>query len=224
MSDPNVGFDLDNEVEEADPADDEFETVEVEAEESGEDVESPEGDESPKQSRARRKELEENVDPSEFMHDGTPRPRQPASGEKKAKGPKKNYVPVPEGWLTPVGLRNHLFDERIVNVTPQSVYGMVKNGKNFPYKLHTDGRYIVPVTDETAKGETYEDEDGKPASNLVHGPSEVGAVTWVIKNFERRAEREAKKAAEANKSADNTGVEHSDDQPDTEAPVEGVIG
>jgi hypothetical protein len=215
--DSTTGFDLDEAV---DSNEEDFEVETVEAD----DVEDVEGDESetnedgtPKPNRGikRRKEEEAKVDPSEFAFDGTPRPRQPGSGEKKAPGVKRDFQPIPDGWMTPTQLRNHLFDTRVVNTSSQAVYGMVKNGSKFPYKTHTDGRYIVPVEDETAQA---------AGDELANGPSEIGAKTWVINAFQKRAERNAEKEAAAAKAAE--GQSESEDATDAPADVvtEDVIG
>jgi hypothetical protein len=59
----------------------------------------------------------------------------------------------------------------------------VKNGKDFPYRLHTDNRYIVPVSEgETVKDLSYE--EGNP---------ERDAVAWVRRQLSKRAERAANK-------------------------------
>lgn len=51
--------------------------------------------------------------------------------------------PLPSGWLTPTGLAKVLSEKEGVEIRPQRIYGYVKSGKNFPHKLHTDGRVIV---------------------------------------------------------------------------------
>jgi hypothetical protein len=158
---------------------------------------------STEEKRSRRNE--EDVDPSEFQFDATPRPRV-ASGEKKTPGEKRSYVDLPEGWVTPTQLRNHLFDERIADLKPQAMYGFVKSGKNFPYKKHTDGRYIVPVEDETAQAATEHDGEGNVVSSeLANGPSDIGAKSWVIQVLQKRADREAKALADADKAAETEG-------------------
>jgi hypothetical protein len=216
-SNENVGFDLDTEVEGTNTTSDEFEVDEFEAlDQSSDDVEgepaegvSDESDEAPRPGRRRRDE--ENVDPSEFQYDATPRPRlSSGEGAKKEPGQKRNFQPIPDGWTTPTGLRHILFDRRVANTSSQAMYGFVKNGKDFPYKQHSDGRFIVPVEDETARA---------AGSELANGPSEIGGVSWCIQAFARRAERRAKAEADAQKAAeqaeastvDNTGVDHADD-------------
>lgn len=50
---------------------------------------------------------------------------------------------LPKGWLTPTGLAKVLSKLEGIEIRPQRIYGYVKSGKNFPHKLHTDGRVIV---------------------------------------------------------------------------------
>mgnify|MGYP001271131685 CR=1 FL=1 len=65
------------------------------------------------------------------------------NGKAKAevKAPKKDDLPG--GWLTPTGLAKVLSELTKSEIRPQRVYGYVKSGKEFPHKLHTDGRVIV---------------------------------------------------------------------------------
>jgi hypothetical protein len=95
----------------------------------------------------------------------------------KADKPASKKDPLPDGWLTPTGLSH------IVELKPQMVYGYVKNGKDFPSKLHTDGRVIVPVPAEGAEG---------------YGEDATDARAWILN---RRAKTEANKAAKAEKDA-----------------------
>tara|TARA_Y100001951_G_C11288013_1_gene270106 strand:+ start:1180 stop:1476 length:297 start_codon:yes stop_codon:yes gene_type:complete len=59
----------------------------------------------------------------------------------EAKAPKKDDLP--SGWLTPTGLAKKLSEVTGTEIRPQRIYGYVKSGKEFPHKLHTDGRVIV---------------------------------------------------------------------------------
>jgi hypothetical protein len=89
---------------------------------------------------------------------------------------KSNKDPLPDGWETPTAFAHRLTDEldeynkESNPFRPQQVYGYVKNGKEFPSKNHTDGRVIVEI---------------EPA------------LAWVAERVEKRKERAAKKAAEA---------------------------
>ena len=102
----------------------------------------------------------------------------PAEGE-AAKANDQNTTaskkdPLPDGWETPTAFAHRLTDvldgySKENPFKPQMVYGYVKNGKDFPQKNHTDGRFIVNIED---------------------------ALAWVQVRVEKRKEREAK-AAEA---------------------------
>lgn len=80
---------------------------------------------------------------------------------------------LPEGWITPTALA------KIVDLKPQQVYGYVKNGKGFPFKNHTDGRFIVALPAEGTEG---------------HGDPATDGLAWIL---DRRARTEAKKAEKA---------------------------
>jgi hypothetical protein len=79
----------------------------------------------------------------------------------------KKKDPVPEGWETPTAFAHRLTEESNP-FKPQMVYGYVKNGKDFPQKTHTDGRFIVEI---------------EPA------------LAWINERVEKRKAREAAKAA-----------------------------
>lgn len=81
-----------------------------------------------------------------------------------AKTPAKKKDPLPDGWVTPTALAKLFTPE----LRPQVVYGYQKNGKDFPFKHHTDGRVIVPVDD---------------------------AKKWIEDRLAKSAERKAAKAA-----------------------------
>ena len=89
---------------------------------------------------------------------------------------KRQKHPVPEGFMTLVDFAKYIGRELIPGgddntVRPQIVYGFARNstGANaFPWKQHTDGRFIVNV--------------------------EEGKAWWIAKEG-RKQEREAKKAA-----------------------------
>jgi len=79
---------------------------------------------------------------------------------------------IPEGWETPTAFAHRLTEElegysKENPFKPQMVYGYCKNGKDFPTKMHTDGRYLVEI---------------EPA------------LAWVNERAQKRAERAAKKA------------------------------
>jgi hypothetical protein len=101
-------------------------------------------------------------------------PAAEASGETaEAKQSKKD--PVPEGYVKPTALAKEL------GIRPQQVYGYIRNGSGFPHKNNTDGSFIVPVGS---------------------GDPETDARAWIEERRKRRAEREAKKAAEAQAAAE----------------------
>jgi len=155
---------------------------------------------------------DEEPDNTDYMFDASPRPRGP-KGESKPKGESTPRVEIPEGWCTPTQLVHVLKDRAIVKLKPQAMYGFVKTGKGFPWKYHVDGRYIVPIEDEAAQaaGET-----------LANGASEIGAVSWVIKHYERRAQRDAEKAAKAAAQLEASTDSNSDAQPQVEGESETV--
>ncbi len=83
--------------------------------------------------------------------------------------PKSKKDPLPDGYMTPTQLANEL------EMRPQQVYGYIKNGKEFPFENHTDGRFIVPVGS---------------------GDVETDARAWILDRREKTAARKAAKAAE----------------------------
>jgi hypothetical protein len=112
--------------------------------------------------------------------DATPTPEAetstdtPAEGEAAAaKAPKraKTGWATEEGYCPPVEFAKKI-DEHLGQAPgttpPQMVYGYVKNGKDFPQKTHTDGRFIVEI---------------EPA------------LAWINERVEKRKAREAAKAA-----------------------------
>lgn len=105
--------------------------------------------------------------------------------EEKPKASKKH--PVPEGWETPARMPHILKERDVCDISPQQMFGFVKNGKEFPKNedgspfLHTDGRYIVPIE---------------------------RTVDWVIAHLQKREERAAKRAQkEAEKANTDTSEE-----------------
>lgn len=64
---------------------------------------------------------------------------------------------VPAGWLSAVDFGKHwtkVLQERgelaaDEVIRPQYIYGYIRNTKGFPFKNHTDQRFIVPVEDAT---------------------------------------------------------------------------
>jgi hypothetical protein len=114
-------------------------------------------------------ETEEPTAEAETAAEGTEK-----ANDQNAK--QSNKHPLPEGWETPTAFAHRLSDtleghSRESNpFRPQMVYGYVKNGKEFPSKLHTDGRVIVNIEE---------------------------ALAWVKVRVDKRAEREAAKAAAA---------------------------
>lgn len=95
-----------------------------------------------------------------------------APSEVPAKATRKKDE-LPEGWETPTAFAHRLTEElegysKENPFKPQQVYGYVKNGKDFPQKLHTDGRFIVEI---------------EPA------------LAWVAERQVKRQERLAAKAA-----------------------------
>jgi hypothetical protein len=118
--------------------------------------------------------------------------------EEKAKSTKHD---LPENWLTPTGL------SKIVELKPQQVYGYVKNGKDFPSKIHTDGRTIVPVPAESAEG---------------YGVPETDARAWILSRRTKTAEQKAAKAAaDAAKAA--AAPEGDASAPDVEGDASSVL-
>jgi hypothetical protein len=110
---------------------------------------------------------------------------EPSADEAPAEAPEKandqnaaasKKDPLPEGWETPTAFAHRLsdvlegYDKTTNPFKPQMVYGYVKNGKDFPQKNHTDGRFIVEI---------------EPA------------LAWIQVRVEKRKEREAAKVAAA---------------------------
>jgi hypothetical protein len=182
--------------------DDEFETTEVVAPTIPTVVEAPEGSTGTAGTKPKVTPVEE-IDPSEFKFDATPRPRQPKAedGEQKPAGAKRSKDPLPEGWVTPTQLVKILRDERIVNLRPQAAFGLVKNGKNFPFVNHSDGRYIVPLEDgKPYNVQVVNEETGE--KTIEERVFEVGARTWITRHFEAKAKRDAERAAKAASSTE----------------------
>lgn len=167
-------------------------------------VEAPEGSlpvASPTAPKV-KKNPADDIPPEEFKYDASPRPRQPKdpNAPEKPKGQGRSKDPLPEGWVTPTTLVKVLVDKRIVNIRPQAAFGLVKNGKEFPYVNHSDGRYIVPLED----GMNYivrEEVDG--VEQDVEKTFDIGAITWIERHYQRKAERDARRAAEAAKAQEN---------------------
>ena len=100
------------------------------------------------------------------------------ANDQNTKASKKD--PVPEGWETPTAFAHRLTEQldgysKENPYKPQMVYGYVKNGKDFPQKQHSDGRFIVEI---------------EPA------------LAWINERVEKRAAREAAKAAKAEAPAE----------------------
>jgi hypothetical protein len=101
---------------------------------------------------------------------------EPAAAEESETAPAKQTRKkdeLPEGWETPTAFAHRLTEEldgysKENPFKPQQVYGYCKNGKDFPTKIHTDGRYLVEI--------------------------EPG-LEWVKERAAKRAERAAAKAA-----------------------------
>ena len=66
----------------------------------------------------------------------------------ETKGNKK--VPVPEGFVSPVGFAKVLSDERGEKVLPQTIYGYIRNMKGFPL-VEREGtpRFVIPLKEAT---------------------------------------------------------------------------
>jgi hypothetical protein len=217
MSDDS-NFDLDSAVEEGEGVEEWGGAVDpdiegTEGEFSVEDVETTstesEGEdgssEAPKQESKKRGPGYGDIPAEEFAFDATPRPRV-AGAKKDSDGkPKVSKDALPEGWTTPTGLVNLLRERRIVDLRPQAMYGWVKNGKAFPWVQHTDGRYIVPIEDDAAAGIQFGPEDKRFTS-------EIGGVTWVRNQLEKRVQRDQAREAEAAKAAE-AEPETTDSQP-----------
>jgi hypothetical protein len=125
-----------------------------------------------------------------FTLEDEPSTDAPAEGAEATKANDQNTAaskkdPLPEGWETPTAFAHRLTDQlegysKENPFKPQMVYGYVKNGKDFPQKNHTDGRFIVEI---------------EPA------------LAWIQVRVEKRAEREAAKAKAAEEAANATPAE-----------------
>jgi len=81
--------------------------------------------------------------------------------------------PVPEGWATPTELTHILRARGIIeNLAPQQIYtGFIRRpNSDFQFAYNRDGRVIVPIED---------------------------SIKWIVQWLQRKAEKEAAKAAEA---------------------------
>jgi hypothetical protein len=86
---------------------------------------------------------------------------------------KRTYEDLPEGVTTLAKFATVLKSERNVDVRPQVVFGYAKNSNTFPSRQHTDGRHIVTISE---------------------------GLAWWDEKEQRKAEREAKKAAAASEA------------------------
>lgn len=116
-----------------------------------------------------------------------PEAEQAEASDEKADKPKRKKHDLPEGWETPARMIHVLKERDICDITPQQMFGFVKNGKDFPKNedgspfLHTDGRYIVPI-ERTCE--------------------------WVVGHLQKREERAAKRAQkEASDKAESENTE-----------------
>lgn len=117
--------------------------------------------------------------------------------------------PLPAGWSTPTGL------SKLVELKPQQCYGYVKNGKEFPSAIHTDGRTIVPTPEEEVPEGGFDtvDEITPERDNPL-----ADARAWILdrraKTAQAKAAKAAKEAAEAAAAEAKPEVES---EPSTEA-------
>lgn len=225
MSDVSNEFDLDTAVEADTPgeewggpveADDEFQVEDVETQSNETEGEGEDGSAPAKPSKKKGPGYGE-IPTSEFEFDATPRPR--VAGDKKDDDgkPKQTKDTLPDGWTTPTGLVNLLRERRIVDLKPQAMYGWVKNGKGFPWKFHTDGRYIVPIEDEAAAGHTF-----NTGEKAFTQSEPKGGLTWVREQLEKRKEREQARVKAAADQAAQEDAEPSAPATDTTPVVGGV--
>jgi hypothetical protein len=90
--------------------------------------------------------------------------------EKASKVSKSKKAPLPEGWVTPVQFAKLLTEQTGKEVRPQIIYGYVKSGKDFPCDKTNDRAAIVHLE---------------------------RALAWVAGKDDRKAARQAAKAAKA---------------------------
>lgn len=90
-------------------------------------------------------------------------------------------VPIPAGWCTPTELTHILRQRDIVSsLQAQHIYNWIKKpGGDFPYKIHEDGRKIVPIDD---------------------------SVAWYVRYLQEKAEKESLKAVAAARRAEKAAA------------------
>jgi cell division septation protein DedD len=120
----------------------------------------------------------------------TPEGETPAASATPAASKKD---PVPDGFMTPTALANEL------GLRPQIVYGYIRNGKNFPQKQHTDGRFIVPV------GSGNEADDAR---------------AWIKNRREATAKRKAEAAAKEKAAQEEAAAKAAEAETTPEVEVE----
>jgi len=102
------------------------------------------------------------VDPEDPEVDEEDEDEESDDEEEAPKPAGRNFVDLPEGYLTLVGFSHLLAKKtkdggRNTKVSSQVLYSTAKNTKSFPNKSHVDGRQIINVDEGLAWWDEKED-------------------------------------------------------------------